>query len=198
MPKLLIKKFILYLLCLALFISCENPSQSDNLSVDIIIEADHILTMNESLQIYENSAIAINKGKILDIDSAEVINQKYQSNNRISGKNRILMPGLINGHSHAAMTLLRGIADDKSLIDWLNNYIFPLEQEFVSEEFVRIGTKLACWEMIRGGTTTFVDMYFYSEVIAEVAASRVTERGTRADDRRSESAMEDRKKQGYF
>ena len=73
--------------------------------------------MNESLQIYENSAIAINKGKILDIDSAEVINQKYQSNNRISGKNRILMPGLINGHSHAAMTLLRGIADDKSLID---------------------------------------------------------------------------------
>ena len=58
--------------------SCENPRQSDNLSVDIIIEADHILTMNESLQIYENSAIAINKGKILDIDSAEVINQKYQ------------------------------------------------------------------------------------------------------------------------
>lgn len=171
MPKLLIKKFILYLLCLTLLSSCENPRQSDNLSVDIIIEADHILTMNESLQIYENSAIAINKGKILDIDSAEVINQKYQSNNRISGKNRILMPGLINGHSHAAMTLLRGIADDKSLIDWLNNYIFPLEQEFVSEEFVRIGTKLACWEMIRGGTTTFVDMYFYPEVIAEVASS---------------------------
>ena len=84
MTKLLIKKFILFLLWLPLFSSCENPIQSDNLSVDIIIEADHILTMNESLQVYENSAIAINKGKILDIDSKEIINQKYQSNNKIS------------------------------------------------------------------------------------------------------------------
>jgi 5-methylthioadenosine/S-adenosylhomocysteine deaminase len=68
------------------------------------------------------------------------------------------------------MTLLRGIADDRSLIDWLNNYIFPLEQEFVDSEFVRIGTELACWEMIRGGTTTFVDMYFYPDIISKVVA----------------------------
>jgi 5-methylthioadenosine/S-adenosylhomocysteine deaminase len=78
------------------------------------------------------------------------------------------MPGLVNGHQHAAMTLLRGIADDLALMDWLTNYIFPAEVEFVDPEFVRIGTEVACWEMIRGGTTTFVDMYYYPDTIAEV------------------------------
>jgi 5-methylthioadenosine/S-adenosylhomocysteine deaminase len=78
------------------------------------------------------------------------------------------MPGLVNGHSHAAMTLLRGVADDLALMDWLNNYIFPAEVEFVDAEFVRIGTELACWEMIRGGTTTFVDMYYYPDTVADV------------------------------
>ena len=83
----------------------------------------------------------------------------------------IVMPGLINGHSHAAMTLLRGVADDLALLDWLINYIFPAEVEFVDAEFVRIGTELACWEMIRGGTTTFVDMYYYPEIVAQVVES---------------------------
>jgi 5-methylthioadenosine/S-adenosylhomocysteine deaminase len=81
------------------------------------------------------------------------------------------MPGLVNGHSHAAMTLLRGVADDLDLMDWLQNYIFPAEVEFVDSEFVRIGTELACWEMIRGGTTTFVDMYYFPDTIAEVVDS---------------------------
>jgi 5-methylthioadenosine/S-adenosylhomocysteine deaminase len=81
------------------------------------------------------------------------------------------MPGLINGHSHAAMTLFRGVADDLALMDWLNNYIFPSEVQFVDSELVRIGTELACWEMIRGGTTTFVDMYYYPETVAEVVDS---------------------------
>jgi 5-methylthioadenosine/S-adenosylhomocysteine deaminase len=79
-----------------------------------------------------------------------------------------VLPGLVNGHSHAAMTLLRGVADDLALMDWLTNYIFPAEVEFVDAEFVRIGTELACWEMIRGGTTTFVDMYYYPDAIADV------------------------------
>ena len=81
------------------------------------------------------------------------------------------MPGLINGHSHAAMTLLRGVADDLALMDWLNNYIFPAEVQFVDADFVRIGTELACWEMIRGGTTMFVDMYYFPDVIADVVES---------------------------
>ena len=77
------------------------------------------------------------------------------------------MPGLINGHAHSAMTLMRGIADDRELMDWLRNYIFPTEVRFVDAEFVRIGTELACWEMIRGGTTTFVDMYYYPDAVAQ-------------------------------
>ena len=81
------------------------------------------------------------------------------------------MPGLVNGHSHAAMTLLRGVADDLALMDWLTNYIFPAEVQFVDPEFVRIGTELSCWEMIRGGTTTFVDMYYYPDAIADVVES---------------------------
>tara|TARA_B100000965_G_scaffold58094_1_gene44264 strand:+ start:2439 stop:3728 length:1290 start_codon:yes stop_codon:yes gene_type:complete len=125
--------------------------------------------MNSKDEILNGSAIAIKDGIILDIDAKEIIQKKYEAKIIITGEQRIIMPGLINGHSHAAMTLLRGIADDKSLIDWLNNYIFPLEKKFVSKEFVRVGTELACWEMIRGGTTTFVDMYFYPDIIAEVA-----------------------------
>jgi 5-methylthioadenosine/S-adenosylhomocysteine deaminase len=150
--------------------SCTQGVNTEKRHVDIILEADHILTMNSSDTILKNAAIAINNGVILDIDDKKIIDQKYRTDQRISGKNKIALPGLINGHTHAAMTLLRGIADDRSLIDWLNNYIFPLEQEFVDADFVRIGTELACWEMIRGGTTTFVDMYFYPEVISKAVA----------------------------
>jgi 5-methylthioadenosine/S-adenosylhomocysteine deaminase len=78
------------------------------------------------------------------------------------------MPGLINGHNHSAMVLFRGMADDMKLMEWLNDYVFPMEARFVNPEFIKTGTRLACWEMIRGGTTTFVDMYFYPDVIANV------------------------------
>jgi 5-methylthioadenosine/S-adenosylhomocysteine deaminase len=82
----------------------------------------------------------------------------------------ILMPGLVNGHGHSAMALFRGFVDDLALQDWLFNYIFPAEGQFVNDEFVRVGEQLACWEMIRGGTTTFVDMYFKPDVAADVVA----------------------------
>ena len=166
----LINKLIFILSLISILGSCDLTIKSDNPNVDIVIEADHILTMNSKGEILNGSAIAIDDGIIIDIDTKETINKNYRAEINIAGEQRIIMPGLINGHSHAAMTLLRGIADDKKLIDWLNNYIFPLEERFVSEEFVRVGTELACWEMIRGGTTTFVDMYFYPDIIAEVAS----------------------------
>ena len=84
----------------------------------------------------------------------------------VRAADRVVLPGLINGHAHSAMTLIRGIADDRELMDWLRNYIFPTEVRFVDAEFVRIGTELACWEMIRGGTTTFVDMYYFPDAVA--------------------------------
>ena len=144
---------------------------SDVDTIDLIIEGEYVVTMDESGRVIRDGAVAVDGGLIIDIGSAAEINRRYKANGNLSGDSRIVMPGLINGHSHAAMTLLRGVADDLALMDWLNNYIFPAEVEFVDAEFVRIGTELACWEMIRGGTTTFVDMYYYPDVIAQVVES---------------------------
>ena len=166
LPVALLFSFLMFFL-----ISCDIEEIDERIKVDLILEAGHIVTMNQSNLILKDSAIAIDEGLIIDIDSIEVIRNKYEANEHILGNERIVLPGLINGHSHAAMTLLRGIADDLALIDWLNNYIFPVEAKFVDAEFVRVGTELACWEMIRGGTTTFVDMYYYPDSIAKVVES---------------------------
>ncbi len=153
--------------------------------IDLIVEGDYVVRMESSgvtrtnavdtsrngLGVDNNAAVAVDKGIIIAIGPVAEINSRYQANNRLKGSNQVVMPGLINGHSHAAMTLLRGIAEDLSLSDWLNNYIFPAEVEFVDADFVRIGTELACWEMIRGGTTTFADMYYFPDVAAQVVAS---------------------------
>ncbi|MDJ0794873.1 MAG: amidohydrolase [Woeseiaceae bacterium] len=153
----------------------ETPSEtaatttpaSEN-DIDLIVNGSHIVTMDEVGTIIENGAIAIDDGVILAVGSADEVTAKYSAAVTLDGERRIVMPGIVNGHSHAAMTLLRGVADDLALMDWLQNYIFPAEVEFVDAEFVRIGTELACWEMIRGGTTTFVDMYYYPDTIAQV------------------------------
>jgi len=149
----------------------QGQSHRSKQEVDLIIKGDHIVTMDVDESVYKDAAIAVDKGLIIAIGPASEILTAYQSNKLLEGNNRVVMPGLINGHSHAAMTLLRGMAEDMALLDWLTKYIFPAELEFVDAEFVRIGTELACWEMIRGGTTTFVDMYYYPDVIAEVVES---------------------------
>ncbi|HEX5789460.1 MAG TPA: amidohydrolase family protein [Woeseiaceae bacterium] len=139
--------------------------------VDLIIEGDHVVTMDAGRRIIEDGAVAIDEGVILAVAPAAEIASAYTAAETLPGDGRVVMPGLVNGHSHAAMTLLRGVADDLALMEWLNDYIFPAEVEFVDAEFVRIGTELACWEMIRGGTTTFVDMYYHPDTIAEVVAN---------------------------
>ena len=135
-------------------------------SVDLIIAGDYVVTLDESRPVINDGAVAVDDGMIVAVGVRDEIAGKYRAGRTISGHERVVMPGLINGHTHAAMTLLRGIADDRELIDWLTNYIFPTEGRFVDEEFVRIGTELACWEMIRGGTTTFVDMYYFPDAVA--------------------------------
>ncbi len=147
------------------------PVATDGDAIDLIIEGDYVVTMDDDGNVIANGALAIDGGLIIAMGTAEEINIQYSANGHLRGENRIVMPGLINGHSHAAMTLLRGVADDLPLLDWLTKYIFPAEVEFVDAEFVRIGTELACWEMIRGGTTTFVDMYYFPDVIAQVVES---------------------------
>ena len=149
-------------------VSPEPAGNAADGTIDLIIKGDYVVSMDEAGTIIENGAVAIDEGLILEVASAEVIEAEYSADETLGGEGRVVLPGLVNGHSHAAMTLLRGVADDLALMDWLNNYIFPAEVEFVDAEFVRIGTELACWEMIRGGTTTFVDMYYFPDTIAEV------------------------------
>jgi len=166
--------FALLLIPGSLFLqACDSTSQSSATGqlVDLIIEGDYVVSMTSDNTVYKNGAVAVDDGRIIAIGPAEEISSAYSSGNRLPGDNRIVMPGLVNGHSHAAMTLLRGVADDLALLDWLTNYIFPAEVEFVNADFVRIGTELACWEMIRGGTTTFVDMYYFPDEIAKVVES---------------------------
>jgi 5-methylthioadenosine/S-adenosylhomocysteine deaminase len=146
--------------------SCSRSNGND--SIDLIVRGQTIVTMDAAGTVIENGAIAIDDGIIVALGTSDEILAHYKAGRTMAGEQRIVMPGLVNGHSHAAMTLLRGVADDLALMDWLNNYIFPAEVEFVDAEFVRIGTELACWEMIRGGTTTFVDMYYYGDVVADV------------------------------
>ena len=145
-----------------------TPPAGDDDRIDLIVEGDYVVTMDAGRTVVEDGAVAIDGGVILAVGPAARIGADYSAREVLDGERRVVMPGLINGHSHAAMTLLRGVADDLALMDWLNNYIFPAEVAFVDAEFVRIGTELACWEMIRGGTTTFVDMYYYPDTIAEV------------------------------
>ena len=145
-----------------------NPAADPADEIDLIVYGEKIVSMDASGAVIDNGAVAIDDGIILALGPANEIDAQYSARATLDGANRIVMPGLVNGHSHAAMTLLRGVADDLALMDWLQNYIFPAEVEFVDPEFVRIGTELACWEMIRGGTTTFVDMYYYPDTIAEV------------------------------
>jgi 5-methylthioadenosine/S-adenosylhomocysteine deaminase len=136
--------------------------------VDLMVLGDWVVTMDAGRRIIEHGAVAVDEGVILAVGTADEIRSAYIALETLPGEARVVMPGLVNGHTHAAMTLLRGVADDLNLMDWLENYIFPAEVEYVDPEFVRIGTELACWEMIRGGTTTFVDMYYHPDTIAEV------------------------------
>ena len=114
--------------------------------IDLLVKGDYIVTMDGSGTVIENGAVAIDEGVIIAVGKAAEIEADYPADETLSGSGRVVMPGLINGHTHAAMTLLRGLADDLALMDWLENYIFPAEVEFVDPEVVRIGTELACWE----------------------------------------------------
>lgn len=139
------------------------------MKVDLLIQARWIIPVEEDSASYENYALVINHGKIIDLLPSKLAESKYQANTVEKLHSHALIPGLINSHTHASMTLMRGIADDLPLMVWLQNHIWPLEQKWMSEAFVRDGTDLAIAEMIRGGTTCFNDMYFFPDVTAHQA-----------------------------
>jgi 5-methylthioadenosine/S-adenosylhomocysteine deaminase len=139
------------------------------MQVDLIIQARWIIPVEPASVIHENYSLVIDEGKIVDLLDSQQALLKYQPRRLEKLENHALIPGLINCHTHAAMSLLSGIADDLPLMDWLQNHIWPAEQKWVSEAFVRDGTDLAIAQMLRGGTTCFNDMYFFPEVVAQQA-----------------------------
>ncbi len=139
------------------------------MKVDLLIQAGWVIPVEEGSVSHENHALVINNGKIIDLLPIEQSGQKYQAKVVKKLPNHALLPGLINSHTHASMSLMRGVADDLPLMEWLQNHIWPLEQKWMNEAFVRDGTDLAIAEMIRGGTTCFNDMYFFPDIAAQQA-----------------------------
>jgi 5-methylthioadenosine/S-adenosylhomocysteine deaminase len=138
-------------------------------AVDLLILGGTVVTMNADRQVLMNGAVVVDEGAIVAVGPAAEIAARYDARRVIQpAPHDIVMPGIVNGHNHAAMTLLRGVADDMRLMDWLQNYIFPAESTLVDPDFVRVGTRLAALEMIRTGTTTFADMYYYEDDVAQV------------------------------
>src|SRR5262245_52433759 len=123
--------------------------------------------MDEQFTAWPSGAVAIRDGAIVGVGA---LHGDYEAAETIDCRGRVVMPGLVNAHTHAPMTLLRGLADDLRLDVWLMGYMMPVEREFVTAEFVDLGTRLACAEMIRSGTTCFADMYYFEESVAEAAA----------------------------
>ena len=134
---------------------------------DVIWSARYVITMDGSRRIIENGAVAVRADKIVGVGTRAEIDKAFQAQRRKDHPNSVLMPGLIDAHQHAPMSLMRGIANDKNLQDWLQNFIFPAEGRNVNADFVRWGTRLACLEMLLAGTTTYADMYFYEDIVAE-------------------------------
>jgi 5-methylthioadenosine/S-adenosylhomocysteine deaminase len=137
--------------------------------VDTLIHARWVIPVEPDDTVFEHHSIAIQNGRIHDILPSQAARTRYRSTNEHTLTTHVLIPGLINAHTHAAMTLFRGLADDLPLMDWLQHHIWPAEAKWVSPEFVRDGTMLAVAEMLRGGTTCFNDMYFFPEATALVA-----------------------------
>lgn len=138
--------------------------------VDTLISARWIIPIRPAARILENHAIAIRDGAIVDILPRAEALLRFDPNHGIELPQHALTPGLINAHGHAAMTLFRGMADDMPLQSWLQHHIWPAEAQWVNEAFIHDGTQLAIAEMLRSGTTTFSDMYFYPDIVAKAAS----------------------------
>ncbi|NOZ37710.1 MAG: TRZ/ATZ family hydrolase [Gammaproteobacteria bacterium] len=139
------------------------------MQIDMLISASWIIPIEPENTVLEDHAIAVNDGHIVAILPAAEAEIQFQAEVHIRRQQHVLMPGFINSHGHAAMSLMRGLADDLPLMDWLNNHIWPAENKWISPEFVHHGSLLACAEMIKSGTTCFNDMYFFPEETARAA-----------------------------
>ncbi len=145
----------------------EMMAQRRKTIVDIIIKGGTVVTMDGSHRVIEQGAVAVKSGRIVEVGKTAEIDRKYAAREVVNAAGKVVIPGLINGHTHVPMTLFRGIADDLDLQEWLTKYIFPAEAKNVTEDFVRVGARLGLAEMIRSGTTTYCDMYYFEDAIAD-------------------------------
>jgi len=136
-------------------------------SVDLVVSGGIVVTMDGARAIYQDGSVAVRGDAIVAVGPRADIEAKYKAANLMDARGRLVLPGFINGHTHVPMTLFRGLHDDVTLNEWLYKYIFPAEAKNVNEDFVRWGTRLAAAEQIRAGVTTFADMYYFEDAIAE-------------------------------
>ncbi len=158
---------IAVLTSVTLFSPCLLAQNTKKEKVDLLVLGATVLTMNAERRIIEDGAVAVRGDVIVAVGSRASVEAKYSSAQAVNAGGKLVLPGLINGHTHVPMTLLRGLKDDVTLEEWLTKFIFPAEARNVNEEFVRWGTRLAAAEQIRGGITTFADMYYFEDAIAE-------------------------------
>jgi 5-methylthioadenosine/S-adenosylhomocysteine deaminase len=165
-PRILLSICLIFLIQILTFGNL--PFKSGRaVNVDLLIVGGTIVTMNPGREVIENGAIAIDDGKIYMMGTRGIVQRNSRAKRVIDATGKIIIPGLINTHTHVPMVLFRGISDDLDLNDWLTKFIFPAEAKNVDEQFVRAGTRLGLAEMIRGGTTTYCDMYYFEDAIAD-------------------------------
>jgi len=161
------KRAITTLLIVIILGASLTQAQRRKTVVDMIVRGGTVVTMDGSRRVIENGSVAVKNGRIVSVGSVTEIDRNYGSREIVNATGKVVIPGLINGHTHVPMTLFRGLADDLDLQEWLTKYIFPAEARNVTEEFVRVGTRLGLAEMIRSGTTTYCDMYYFEDAIAD-------------------------------
>ncbi len=132
--------------------------------VDSIVHAEYVLPMDEGLSILRDGAVAVSGGRIVSVGSFREISREYQADKVLGGSGRVIFPGLVNTHTHAAMVLFRGLADDLPLKEWLEHHIWPAEAKWLGPEFISDAIELACLEMLKAGITAFHDMYFFGDI----------------------------------
>jgi 5-methylthioadenosine/S-adenosylhomocysteine deaminase len=159
-PTVVLRLFVAMVLIATAAAQSKQPA-------DLIITDGLVVSMNPARTIYQDGSVVIKNDSILAVGPRAEIDAKYTSTHTIDARGKLILPGFINGHTHVPMTLFRGLHDDVTLNDWLYKYIFPAEAKNVNEEFVRWGTRLAAAEQIRSGVTTFADMYYFEDAVAE-------------------------------
>lgn len=170
------KHLLTFALLSAMILNFSSPDagaqtvRKRGMQIDLLVLGGTIVTMNSGREVVENGGIAVKGGRIVAVGAAADLRRRYSARQTVNAAGRLIIPGLINGHTHVPMVLFRGLADDLDLQEWLTKYIFPAEAKNVTEEFVRAGTRLGLAEMIRGGTTTYCDMYYFEDAIAEETA----------------------------